>query len=199
MKINVSKLLSAAVLLGAMASVTVACKSKKGKPIEKQTGAIEISVPFSGKEFQTDKEVFRATASGLSIDMMTAKKIAVQNAKAEIAGMVKSLVSSVTRSYVGQAQIQNSQEFKSDFENMINESVKENLVGVAIIGEKIFKESDNKFTYWIAIEINKKSLLDGITDQITKDQKLSLNYDKKKFEEIFNSEMDKLSKERAGQ
>ena len=59
MKNQASKLLSAAVLLGAMASVTVACKSKKGKPIEKQSGATEISVPFTGKDYETNKETFR--------------------------------------------------------------------------------------------------------------------------------------------
>ena len=37
-----------------------------------------------------------------------------------------------------------------------------------------------------------------MTKTISQNQKLAQDYDKKKFEEIFNSEMDKLAKERGG-
>jgi len=33
---------------------------------------------------------------------------------------------------------------------------------------------------------------------MSNNQKLSQDYDKKKFEEVFNAEMDKLAKERSG-
>jgi len=61
--------------------------------------------------------------------------------------------------------------------------------------EKIFKEQDGSYSYWIAIEVSKQSILDGVSNNISKNEKLQLDYDKKKFEEIFNSEMEKMSKE----
>lgn len=197
MKNQVSKLLSAAVLLGAMASVTVACKSKK-TPIQKQTGATEISVPFTGKDYETNKEIFRARSSGNSIDMVTAKKIALQNAKSEMAGMIQTTMKKVTEQYTNQRQIGTNQEFSNKFEELAREVTNQSLTDVAVIGEKIFKETNNTYTYWVAIEANKKTVLEGMDKAIGQNQKIAQDYDKKKFEEIFNSEMEKLAKERAG-
>ncbi|MFN9520001.1 MAG: hypothetical protein ACK574_09760, partial [Bacteroidota bacterium] len=62
--------------------------------------------------------------------------------------------------------------------------------------EKIFKVAINTFSYWVAVEDNKQTVMNGIDRGIGQNQKLQQDYDKKKFEEIFNSEMDKLAKER---
>lgn len=182
--------------LAAVVSLTPACKSKKGTPIEKQTGAIEITVPFSSKEYQSDKESFRAKASGNSMDMTTSKKIALQNAKSEMAGLIQSTVKKVTEQYTNQRQIGNTQEFSNKFEEIVRDVTNQELVDVRIIGEKILKETNNTYTYWVAIEANKQTIMNGIDKGISKNAKLQQDYDKKKFEEIFNSEMEKLAKER---
>ena len=75
-------------LIPAIAVLTlVGCKSKK-KPIQKETGAIEISVPFSSKEFRSDEDNFRAKQVGKSPDLATAKKIAFQKSKSKCAKAV---------------------------------------------------------------------------------------------------------------
>ncbi len=182
--------------LAALAGLTPACKSKKGTPIEKQTGAIEISVPFSTKEYQSDKENFRAKSSGNSMDLTTSKKIALQNAKSEMAGLIQSTVKKVTEQYTNQRQIGSTQDFSNKFEEIVRDVTNQELTDVRIIGEKILKETNNTYTYWVAIEANKQIIMNGIDKGISKNAKLQQDYDKKKFEEIFNSEMDKLAKER---
>lgn len=196
MKTKITGLLSAAVLLGVLSSVTVACKSKKGTPIEKQTGAVEISVPFSEKDYQSDKEFFRAKASGNSMDMSTSKKIALQNAKSEMAGLIQTTIKKVTEQYTNQRQITNTQEFTNKFEELAREVTNQQLTDVSVIGEKIFREQNNHFTYWVAIQAKKETVLNGIDKSISQNKKLEQDYDKKKFEEIFNQEMEKLAKER---
>ena len=173
------------------------CKSKKAAPsIDKQTGAIEISVPFSTKEYQSDKENFRAKASGNSMDLTTSKKIALQNAKSEMAGLIQTTIKKVTEQYTNQRQVSNTQEFSNKFEEMAREVTNQDLTDVRVIGEKIFQEPNKNYTYWVAIEANKQNILNGIDKGISKNAKLMQDYDKKKFEEIFNQEMDKLAKER---
>lgn len=196
MKTTTTKLLSVALLFSLAAASISSCKSKKGTPIEKETGAKEISVPFSTKEFQSDKEFFRAKASGNSPDMSTAKKIALQNAKSEMAGLINTTMKKVTEQYTNQRQVGSTQEFSNKFEEMAREVTNQQLVDVKIIGEKILKETNNTFTYWVAIEANKQTVLNGIDKGISGNQKLQQDYDKKKFEEIFNAEMEKLAKER---
>jgi hypothetical protein len=189
--------LAIAVSLIALAVISVSsCKSKKGTPIDKETGAKRITVPFSGKEFQSDKEFFRAKASGNSIDMMTAKKIAMNNAKSEMAGLIQATVKRVTEQYTNQRQIGNTQEFSNKFEEIVREVTNQQLTDVRTLGEEIFKEQNNSFTYWVAVEANKQTILNGMERSISNNERLRQDYDKKKFEEIFNAEMEKLAKER---
>ena len=171
-----------------------ACKTKKS--IQKETGSTEIKLPFSSKEYQTDKENFRAKQSGKSPDLATSKKIALQNAKSELAGNIQAIVKRVTDQYTNQRTVATAQDFENKFEELSREVVNQTITDVKIIGEKTFKETDGSYTYWIAVEMSKISVLDGINNKISKDAKLLLDYDKKKFEETFNNEMQKLENEK---
>lgn len=183
-------------LIPAIAVLTMtACKSKKTTPVQKETGAVEISVPFSSKEYRSDGDVFRAKQVGKSPDIATAKKIAFQNARAEMAGNINSLVKRVTDQYTNQRTVGNTQEFENKFEEQAREVVSQQMANVKEIGEKIFKEPDGSYSYWIAIEANKKEVFDKIDSKISNDDKLKLDYDKQKFQAIFDAEMKKLADE----
>jgi hypothetical protein len=195
MKTHLNIISTLCVLITAVSLLS--CKSKKVTPsIDKQTGAIEISVPFNSKDYQSDKDNFRAKSSGNSMDLTTSKKIALQNAKSEMAGLIQTTVKKVTEQYTNQRQVSNVQEFSNKFEEMAREVTHQDLVDVRVIGEKIFQEPNKNYTYWVAIEANKQNILNGIDKGISKNAKLAQDYDRKKFEEIFNQEMDKLAKER---
>jgi hypothetical protein len=197
MKMIVQGLIRSALLIGVLALSLSSCKSKKvATPIEKSTGAVEITVPFSSKEYYSDKDNFRAKSSGNSVDLQTSKKIAMQNAKSEMAGLIQTTIKKVTDQYTQQRQIGNQQEFNNKFEELAREVTNQQLTDIAVIGEKLFKEPNGTYTYWIAIEANKQVVLNGIEKSVSNQKKLEQDYDKKKFEEIFNAEMEKLSKER---
>jgi len=182
-------------LIPAIAVLTLAgCKSKK-KSIQKETGAVEISVPFSTKEFRSDEDNFRAKQVGKSPDLATAKKIAFQNAKSEMAANINSTIKRVTDQYTNQRTVGNTQEFENKFEELAREVVNLEISNVREIGEKIFKETDNTYSYWIAIEANKKTIFDKVDAKISADAKLKLDYDKQKFQQIFDAEMKKLADE----
>jgi hypothetical protein len=183
-------------LIPAVAALALAgCKSKKSTPVQKETGAVEISVPFSGKEFRSDENNFRAKQVGKSPDMATAKKIAFQNAKAEMASNINSTMKRVTDQYTNQRTVGNTQEFENKFEELSREVVNLEMANVKEIGEKIFKEPDGAYSYWIAIEAGKKAVFDKLDARIANDAKLKLDYDKQKFQQIFDSEMKKLAEE----
>jgi hypothetical protein len=184
------------ILIPAIAVLSLAgCKSKKKQPIQKETGAIEISVPFSTKEFRSDEDNFRAKQVGKSPDLATAKKIAFQNAKSEMAANINSTIKRVTDQYTNQRTVGNKQEFENKFEELAREVVNLEISNVREIGEKIFKETDGSFSYWIAIEAGKKTIFDKVDAKISKDAKLQLDYDKQKFQNIFDAEMKKLADE----
>lgn len=183
-------------LIPAVAVMALAgCKSKKATPVAKETGAVEISVPFSSKEYRSDENAFRAKQMGKSPDMATAKKIAFQNARGEMAGNINAMVKRVTDQYTNQRTVGNAQEFENKFEELSREVVSQELSNVKEIGEKIYKEPDGSYTYWIAIEADKKAVFEKLDARITNDAKLKLDYDKMKFQQIFDAEMKKLADE----
>jgi len=183
-------------LIPALAVLALAgCKAKKTTSVQKDTGAVEISVPFSTKEFRSDETAFRAKQVGKSPDIATAKKIAFQNARAEMAANINATVKRVTDQYTNQRSVANTQEFENKFEEQSREVVNLEMSNVKEIGEKIFKEPDGGYSYWIAIEADKKTVFDKIDAKISSDDKLKLDYDKQKFQQIFDSEMKKLADE----
>ncbi len=173
--------------------VVTGCKSKKS--IQKETGAVEITVPFSGKEYRTDENTFRAKQVGKSPDLATAKKIAFQNAKSEMASNINSTIKRVTDQYTNQRTVGNAQEFENKFEELAREVVNMELSNVKEVGEKILKEPDGSYNYWIVVEASKKEVFDKIDARISSDSKLKVDYDKQKFQQIFDEEMKKLSQE----
>jgi predicted NAD-dependent protein-ADP-ribosyltransferase YbiA (DUF1768 family) len=157
-----------------------------------QSGSKEVTIPLSGKEYETNKEYFRAKQSGKSPDLATAKKIALQNAKTELAGNVQSTMKAVIDNYTNQRTIGDKQEFENKFEEYSRSVINETLNDVKIIGEQVFKESDNKYTYWIAIEMSKEPVVKSVSDRISKDDKMQLDFDQHRFRQVFDEEMQKF-------
>jgi hypothetical protein len=187
------KQLFVAVLAGSIALLSISCGGPK--KIEQANGEVEISLPLSGSDYESNKEFYRAKASGKSPDIATAKKIALTNAKAEVAGLISSKIKAVTDNYTNQRSTADATDFENKFETMTREVVNQQLVDVSIKGEKLLQK-DKTYTYWIAIEVSKQSILDGINNNISKNQKLAIDYDKKKFEEVYNQEMSKMDEQK---
>lgn len=165
------------------------------KKLEKVVNSTEVTLPFSGKEYQSDKDNFRAKQSGKSSDLATAKKIALLNAKTEMASNIQSVIKSVTDQYTNQRAVSNTQEFENKFEEFTREVVNQQLTDIKIIGEQIILDKDKAYNYWIAIEASKQSIFDGVVKKINDDKKLQLDFDKYQFEKIYNSEMEKFEKQ----
>ena len=173
-----------------------ACKSaKKSTTFQKENNAVEIILPFTGPEYSSNKDLFRARQSGTSPDLPTAKKIALQNAKAEIASDIESVIKRSTDQYTTQRTIATKQEFKNKFEELSREVVKQNVVDATTIAEKVFKEKDGSYTYWVVVEVPKQSVVEGLNNKISKNQNLQLDFEKSQYEKTFNAEMDKFEKE----
>lgn len=171
--------------------IIYACNSTKKIP-SVQAGSQEAKLPFSETKYKTDKDYFRAVQVGKSIDLGTAKKMSIHSAKADLASFINTKLKKVTDLYTNQSTVEDKSDFEKKFEEFSREVVNQNLNDVKLLDEKVFKEQDGSYSYWVVLEIDKKALLNGVNNSISKNAKLQLNYDKKKFEEIYNAEMEKL-------
>ncbi|UMB54541.1 hypothetical protein MKD41_03485 [Lutibacter sp. A64] len=162
------------------------------KTLSKVEDMTEIQIPLSGKEYMSNENYFRAKQVGESSDLATAKKIATQNAKADLASNIQSLIKRVTDQYTNQRSVGDKKEFENKFEELSREVVNQDLRDIKVIGEKLFKLKNGNYQYHIAVEGSKETILNGISERINKESKLKLDFDKFQFQKIFDDEMKKF-------
>lgn len=191
MKKNVKNIAITLTVMALMGVVFTSCNSKKN--IASATQSQEIELPFSEKDYQTNDKYFRAKNMGESKNLATSKKIALVNAKSEMASNIQSTVKAVTDQYINQYEVSDKQSYESKFEELTRIVVNQTLNDVRTIGEKTFQnKNSNIFTYWIAIEMSKEELLKKLESAVASDEKLQVDFDKYQFEKIFNEEMEKF-------
>ena len=61
-----------------------------------------------------------------------------------------------------------------------------------ILCEKTAREKDGTYTSFVAVEMSKDALKTAMENKLSDKAKLAIDYDKMKFEQIYNEEMKKL-------
>ena len=187
---RITLILISVITIGLLA---VSCKTKeKAATVSQATGDVEIALPFTGKEYQSDDKCFRANNSGKSMDMSTAKKMAMLNAQRDIAQAVQVLLKSVSDQYTNQKQIADVQEFEQKFNDYTRTVAQQTMNDVRLLNEKVFKGSDGKFTYYVAIEMPKDAVQKAMAEKLSKDAKTQLDFDEYQIKKIFDEEMKKF-------
>lgn len=186
---TIKKITLGIALIGATFSLN-SCKSKeKG---EAPKGEVEIKVECSGKDYFSDKKHFRASAVGESLDQATAKKKAMSNAKADLAGTIQTTIKATIDNYVNSREMNNKETVEERFEGLSREVINQKLSGVITICEKTFKTAENKYKTYVCLELGADDLVEAINERLTKEESLRIDYDYEKFKEEFNKEMEKL-------
>lgn len=176
------------VLLGLAAIIIDGCKSKEKTP----KGETKVVVPCSGSQFFTDNKVFRANSIGESMDLVTSKKKALANARAELAASIQTTVKAVTDNYVNSREMNNKEEVEERFEQLNREVIDQKLTGIRTICEEQTKSEQGNYKTYIAIELSASDLVASYNEKLSKDERLKIDYDYEKFKETFEKEMEKM-------
>lgn len=179
---------------GAFAGALMLASCGGSKPAADDSFGKEVNVPCNDDEFHSDAKYFRGTGNGISQDLSTAKSKAKMDANANLSRSINTTLKMVADRYVNERQIGEASEFEQKFEQMTREVVNQQLNNVEVACSKTLQMKDGKYQVFTALQVAKDQVLNNIKDKISKDQKLQLDYDKMKYEQIFNEEMDKLAK-----
>ena len=177
-----------ALLTISMAFAFSSCKSKKEMPTI-QAGSERLTIPFSTSQYRSDANHFRAVNMGTSVDYAMARRIALQNARTELAAGIASTLRAVTAQYADQRQVSNRQEFQTRLEEESRNVVNQMLNDVRVIGDETFREPDGRMTVWVAIEMSKDALAEAMNNSISRDERLRLDFDQHRFRQVFDEEM----------
>ncbi|MCB0484350.1 MAG: hypothetical protein KDC37_07280 [Flavobacteriales bacterium] len=169
-----------------------ACKSKKTTP--KKEGEVLLEQYCSGPEYFADKKTFRSNAIGESLDQMTARKKALSDAKAKLAGDINTTMKIVGDNYVKSSEANNKEEVLERFEQNSREVVNQSLTGIKTICEKFTKTPEGKYKCYIAIELAGGDLVSKYNESLSKDEQLKIDYNYEKFKETFEKEMENYEK-----
>jgi hypothetical protein len=192
---NTRKLLGVALLTIVAVVGLNSCKSKEKVSTNSEVGTILENMPCEDKG-RSDKNFFRASAMATSSDLSLAKEKALLNAKQRLVTLINSNTKSVTDRYVNEREFGDASEFEQKFENLTREVADETISNIVVACEKASVLDNGKYRGFVAIEVSKEDILNGISKKLSGNQKLQVDYDKAKFEEIFNQEMQKMAEER---
>jgi len=191
MKTRILPLLMSVAIVFTIAS----CKSKeKAVTVEKQQGFKEIIIPCQN-EGKSDAENYRADASATSVNMQASREKALLAAKQRLASLINSKIKSVTDRYMNETEVADRSNFEQKFENLTREVVSQTLVDTKVACEKTGTIDGGKYQTFIALETSKAAIRDGINNKLSNNDKIQVDYDKQKFEKIYNEEMQKLENE----
>ncbi|MCL2416697.1 MAG: hypothetical protein FWD02_02015 [Bacteroidales bacterium] len=174
-------------------AVFTACRSQHPTI---QAGSERVTIPFQSREFRTDENNFRAVNTGNSVDYAMARRIAMQNARTELASGIEAVVKAVTEQYADQRQVGNRQEFQTRLEELSRTVVNQRLNDVRELGTEVFREQDGRITVWVAIEMPKDALVNSLNDRLSRDERLRLDFDQHLFRQTFDAEMRKFQENR---
>lgn len=187
-----SRLLGLTVISAAIigSTITVSCTGKRSAT-KKAVGQMMNELPCQ-KDGRSNKTKFRAFAQGKSMNMNAAREMALNVARGNLAQQINTTVKKVTETYMNQRDFGDQSEFEAKFEDLTRSVTKQKLQNISIICDEQSVMPDGRYNKFVAIEIDKDELVNGISNGISKDKKLQIDYDKMKFEQIMNDEMEKL-------
>lgn len=179
----------AVVLLGVL---LCACGAKK-KLIRQNQGDVEVVVPCSGPEYLPDAEHFRASAMGFSNSQEIAGQKAMTSARMKLASAIQTVTKTVTDNYLSSYEMGQEEEAKSRFQSLTREVIDQTLNGVRVICQKLMKSPDGQYKSYVALELGSMDVAKAISNKVSSDDKLRIDFEYEKFKKVFDEEMKNMS------
>ncbi len=126
----------------------------------------KVKEPFQGSSYQSNNRFFRGTGKGESSSDNIARSKADLEAKTQLAGQVNTTIKQVSDQYLGQAQNERAADVADKFQSLVREVMNTRIANLRKIGEeKYFNKAENKYTVYIAYEINKTDMFNFLKKQ----------------------------------
>lgn len=191
MKTNLLKVSSIFLFAGVL--MMSSCKSSKGIT-PKEAGEVLIQSYCTGDDFKSTAKSLRYSSVGESMDQMTAKKKAMSEAKAGLAGSINTLIKGVTDNYVKSGNFNNREELLQNYEGLNREVIDQSLNGTNVICEKTTKTKEGNYKTYICIELSGTEILQSINNKATNNEMIKVDYNYENFKKTFEEEMSKIGK-----
>ena len=152
-------------------------------------GEVRIVEYCSGPEFLTNKDYFRASATGSSPQREIAKKIARQNAEATLARAIEATVELVAENQATQLGFNTTEEATSKFNELSRTIVNQRLNGAITICQELTMTTDKKYIAYLAIELSGADIADAYVESLQQEERIRAEYNYEQFKDTFEEVM----------
>lgn len=177
-------------MICAVAGVLSMASCGSQKKAVQEADMVEVNIPLSGAEYQSDNEYYRAVQTGESINMSMAKKVALQNARQELAAAIKADLSQVIENYAKNQTVGTANDYQDQYQELAYTVIEQQLVGASVAGEKMYKKADGKYQYNVCLQLSKEELKNKVAEKISADEELKLEFDLDRFRKVYNEQME---------
>jgi hypothetical protein len=154
--------------------------------------------PFTEARYRSDKKSWRAVGNAQSVKLDVSKEKALLIAKQRLAGFINTEIKSVTDRYLNSLEAGGKEEINSSFEVLTREVINQTIANTVVMGEEVrFIKKGKIYNAYTAIEVNKEEFQNALTQKLSNSDRLRLRFDKSKFEQIYNQEMQKFGEQNA--
>jgi hypothetical protein len=178
----------------AIVAITLLSVSCGGSKVAPTQGAVEVEVPCAN--YFSDAKFYRGIGNGKSQDLNTARLKAHTTASAELAAGISQQVKRVVEQYLNDADVNKKQEFGQTFEGITTTVVNQTVTNTNVACNKTLQEKDGSYSVYMALEVNKDEFLKTLDNAATQEKKIELLYDREKFREKYNQEMEDFAAKR---
>lgn len=172
-----------------MALVMASCGSKKNMTTTKNLPCPDCI---------STKDTFRYLGQHVASSdrqVQQARSIAATTARAELATQVTATIKRVVDNYTSEYISGADSDFNQRVQDLARTVVEQLLVGTPIICEGTMPGSTAGNTICFAcVELTGKTVLDGIANKISDDQKLRTDFEYEKFKKVLEEEMSKMER-----
>ncbi len=140
----------------------------------------------------------RASSSGRSYEESEATRLATENARNELARMIRTAVEGASQSYSQNATQNQKISAKSLSEAVMTQYVAEDLYNTPLIEKSVYDLSDGTIQVYVCLEMKAKEadLLQKINEGLTRDQVLENEYARNRFLDQTKAGLDEYKERR---
>lgn len=147
--------------------VVASCKTPESKVAPPETTFVQT--PFSGKEYQSDHDYYRAVASGTAASENIAAERALDNARAQIVAEIEIDVERSSTDFATEEEVQNKLFNSSEYTRQVITLAKGTLKDVRKVGQTTGKMEDGRYKVYCVAELDREKLYDQLKDIPQKD------------------------------
>jgi len=152
-----------------------------------------VKTPLSGSEYKSDNNYYRVVTQGRSPILSTAEKIAMSNARSQMASQISTIVSNVARNF--EKQISDGTRFDNElsYENMSIDVSKEVIPNMNLKAKEVYRSPNNIYDYWVCTEVSKKEIANRLAQKLKSTNASKIESDRDLFQKILDEEMRKIN------